>query len=436
MKIVTIGGGSSYTPEIIEGFINRHKTLPVSEIWLVDIEEGKHKLEIVGKLAQRMVAKAGINCKIHLTLDRREALKGATYVTTQFRVGLLAARIKDESIPLSHGIMGQETNGFGGFAKALRTIPVILDIAKDMEELCPDAWLINFTNPSSMVTEAVHRFSKIKTIGLCNVPIGMIKVAQKALGGDSNFLLHCLGMNHYVFGKHLYYKGKDVMPEMLPKITQLLNEEMQVQNIKNIAWDPDFVKHLGMMPAPYHRYYYMHDQMLHEELEKFNASGETRGSKVQGIEDKLFELYQDENLSVKPKELEQRGGAYYSDAACDLIQALHTNNHQIMVVNTRNNGTIAALPEDAIIEASCMITNAGPIVLSCSALPAAATAELLMLKTFERLTIEAAMTGNYDVAIQALTLNPLTKKGEITKVVLNELIEAHAAYLPKWRARK
>ena len=162
IKIVTIGGGSSYTPELIEGFIKRHDELPVKELWLVDIEEGKEKLEIVSNLARRMVKKANIDMKIYSTLDRREALKDADFVTTQFRVGQLDARIKDERIPLSHGLIGQETNGAGGLFKALRTIPVVLDIIKDIQELCSDAWLINFTNPAGIVSEAVFRYTNFK----------------------------------------------------------------------------------------------------------------------------------------------------------------------------------------------------------------------------------------------------------------------------------
>lgn len=174
VKIVTIGGGSSYTPELVEGFIKRYDSLPVRELWLVDIPEGKEKLEIVGGLAKRMIKEAGLPIDVHLTLDRREALKNADFVTTQLRVGLLEARAKDERIPLKYGVIGQERNGPGGLFKGLRTIPVILDIVKDMEELCPNAWLINFTNPAGMVTEAVLRHSNWKKIvGLCNVPVGM-----------------------------------------------------------------------------------------------------------------------------------------------------------------------------------------------------------------------------------------------------------------------
>lgn len=185
IKIVTIGGGSSYTPELVEGFIKRYNELPVSELWLVDIEAGKEKLKIVGNLAKRMIEKAGLPIDVHLTLDRKKALKDADFVTTQFRVGLLEARAKDERIPLKYGVLGQETNGPGGLFKGLRTIPVILDICKDIEELCPNAWLINFTNPAGMVTEAVLRYSNIKkVVGLCNVPIGMEMGIAKLLDVD------------------------------------------------------------------------------------------------------------------------------------------------------------------------------------------------------------------------------------------------------------
>ena len=199
LKIVTIGGGSSYTPELMEGFIKRYKELPVTEIWLVDIEDGKEKLEIVGAMAKRMWKASGYPCEIHLTLDRREALKDADFVTTQFRVGLLDARIKDERIPLSHGILGQETNGAGGMFKAFRTVPVILDIIKDMKELCPNAWLINFTNSSGMITEAAIKYGGWKkTVGLCNVPIKCMMMVSEALDipiDDLTFKF--AGLNHF-----------------------------------------------------------------------------------------------------------------------------------------------------------------------------------------------------------------------------------------------
>ena len=173
LKVAVMGGGSSYTPELIEGFIKQHREFPVRDIYLVDIEEGRSKLETIGELAKRMIAKAGVPIRVHTTLNRREAIEGADFVTTQMRIGMLDARSRDEKIPLKYGLIGQETTGAGGFAKALRTIPVILDIAKEMEELAPDAFMINFTNPAGVVTEAVLKYANIRTMGLCNLPIGI-----------------------------------------------------------------------------------------------------------------------------------------------------------------------------------------------------------------------------------------------------------------------
>src|SRR5690554_3876533 len=221
LKVATIGGGSSYTPELIEGFIKRYDEFPLTELWLVDIEAGKEKLEIVGNLAKRMIKKAGLDIRVELTLDREEALKEADFVTTQFRVGLLESRKKDERIPLKYDVIGQETNGPGGLFKGLRTIPVILDITRDMERLCPDAWLINFTNPAGMVTEAVLRYSNIeKVVGLCNVPIGIEMGVSKLLDVDhSRIRIDFAGLNHMVYGLNVFLDGKNVTKHVVEKLT-------------------------------------------------------------------------------------------------------------------------------------------------------------------------------------------------------------------------
>ena len=216
LKIVTIGGGSSYTPELMEGFIKRYNELPIKEIWLVDIEQGKEKVNIDAKMSQRMWDAAGYDVKVHVSFDRREALKDADFVTTQFRVGLLEARIKDERIPLSYGMLGQETNGAGGIFKAFRTVPVILDIVEDMKELCPNAWLINFTNPSGMVTEAVIKYGKWdRCIGLCNVPTIAMMKEPIALNVDPNELIYqFVGLNHFHWHKVYDKDGNDLYPEI------------------------------------------------------------------------------------------------------------------------------------------------------------------------------------------------------------------------------
>lgn len=428
LKIATIGGGSSYTPEIIEGFIKRAHELPIGEIALVDIEDGKEKLEIVGKLARRMVAAAGLDWKITLTLDRRAALKDADFVTTQLRVGLLDARIKDERIPLSLGMMGQETNGVGGMAKALRTIPVILDICKDIEELCPDAWLINFTNPSGMVAEAVLNNTKVKCIGLCNVPVGMMKAVEEVLGSD-DFIFHAMGLNHYVWGKHIYFKGHDVIKDILPKL--LHSEKFNPKNIDAIPWIPEQIEEIGMMPCPYHKYYYMKEDMLKKQLKDYEGH-KTRAEFVKGVEDKLFELYKDDNLNKKPKELENRGGAYYSEAACELISSIYNNKKTLMVVNVLNNGIIKSISDDSVIEITAYITSSGAIPLSSSQLPLSAQGEVALIKTFEKLVIDAAINCDYNKALQALTINPLVNSGTLAKQALDMVIEQNKKYLKGW----
>lgn len=431
IKIVTIGGGSSYTPELVEGFIKRHKELPVKELWLVDIEEGKHKLEIVGNLAKRMVKKAGVDMEVNLTLDRREALKDADFVTTQLRVGLLDARIKDERIPLSHGVIGQETNGAGGLFKALRTVPVVLDIIKDIEELCPNTWLVNFTNPTGVISEAVFKYTNFRRyIGLCNVPIGVKNGMADILEVEKDRVeMDFAGLNHMVYALNVRLDGKDITKEAIEKF---VTSSLTMQNIKDIPLNADFVRALGVIPCPYHKYYYKHKEMLEEELEGFK-DGKTRGETVKALEDDLFELYKDENLAVKPPQLEKRGGAYYSDAACNLINSIYNDKKDIQVVNTLNNGAIRDFREDSAAEMSCVITKEGPKPLSVGYLPVAVSGLVTEIKAFEILAAKAAVEGDYNAALQALCINPLIPSDDLAKTILDEMMEAHKEYLPQFK---
>ena len=227
IKVVTIGGGSSYTPELMEGFIKRYHEMPISEFWLVDVAEGAEKLGIIFNLCQRMIKKAGVPIQLYQTLDRRDALPGADFVTTQFRVGQLEARAKDEKIPLSHGVLGQETNGAGGLFKALRTIPVVFSIIKDIEELCPNAWLINFTNPAGLITEAVHRHTDFRRfIGVCNVPVGMKMFARELLRCDekAEVKMDLFWLNHMVFMQDFLIDDESNMEQLLAEVTRESNQ--------------------------------------------------------------------------------------------------------------------------------------------------------------------------------------------------------------------
>ncbi|WP_349944840.1 6-phospho-beta-glucosidase [Lacrimispora sp. BS-2] len=434
IKIVTIGGGSSYTPELVEGFIKRYEKLPVRELWLVDIEEGREKLETVGALAQRMVKKAGLPMKVILSYDRREALKYADYVTTQMRVGLLEARIKDERIPLSHGMIGQETNGAAGMFKAFRTIPVILDIVKDMEELCPEAWMINFTNPAGMITEAVLRYTDFKkVIGLCNVPVNMVNGFARLLDVEpERVTMELSGLNHHIFATDVFVDGQSRLEEILEIYQNISAEDaISMKNFSTLPFSPEFIRGLHCIPCPYHNYYFFTREQLEEELKEYKE-GRVRGEVVKKVEEELFELYRDENLNVKPKQLEMRGGARYSDAACNLICSLHNNTGDIQYVDVRNNGTITNLPADSAVEAACIITSGGPKPIAVGELKPQINGTIQTIKTFERLVCEAAVTGNRDLAVTALNMNPLCASDHDANVVIEELLEAHKKYLPQF----
>lgn len=438
VKIVTIGGGSSYTPELVEGFINRYDTLPIKELCLVDIPEGKEKLETVGALAQRMVKKAGLPMKVTLSYDRKEALKGADFVTTQMRIGRLPARILDERIPISHGMIGQETNGAGGMFKAFRTIPVILDIVKDIQEICPDAWLINFTNPAGMVTEAIYRYTDFKrAIGLCNVPVNMVSGFAKMLNAkEEDVTMEIQGVNHFIFATDVFVNGISRFDELLDRYANLKEEDtIQMKNFVSLPYSPSFIKGLKAIPCPYHNYYFYTKEQLEEEQEQFKT-GTVRGEVVSKTEDELFELYGHEELAVKPKQLEMRGGAKYSDAACNLIQSIYNNTGDIQYVDVRNNGAIADLPMDSAVEVACRITADGPKPVATGALKLPISGYVHMMKSFERLVCEAAVTGDRDLAVTALNINPLCPSDALANIVVDELIEAHKEYLPQFTKNK
>lgn len=434
LKVVTIGGGSSYTPELIEGFIKRYHEFPLSELWLVDIPEGKKKLEIVGNLAIRMFKKAELDVKVYMTLNRQEALKDADFVTTQIRVGLLDAREKDELIPIKYGVIGQETNGPGGMFNALRTIPVIFDILKDCEKLCPNAWVISFSNPSGIITEAVFRHTNFKRfIGLCNGPVNMVKDIEKFLhiSNDDDLLVKIGGINHMIYALDINLNGKNVNNTLIENIVNSANDE-SLKNITNISWSKEFIKGLGYYGIGYNRYYMQKHDML-EACISDAKKHQCRAQVVKELEKELFIKYSDETLDIKPKELENRGGAYYSDAACSLISSIYNNKKDIQVVDTLNNGAISNLSNDVAVEVSCIITKNGPIPLTVGKLPPEICGLIQQLKQFEILTTDVALSGDYNKALLALTINPLVQSEKVAKKILDEMLEAHKEFLPQFK---
>lgn len=433
MKLVIIGGGSSYSPELISGLIARKETLAIDEIVLVDVPQGETKLKIIEAFTKRMLKAAGITWHVSSTLDRYAALKDADYVLTQFRVGQMDARILDEAIPLTHQMIGQETNGAGGIFKALRTIQVFKGIVSDMKAQCPDAWLINFTNPAGMITEAIIKYLGWKrTVGLCNIPIGQERAASEVLKADNLTLRH-QGMNHFHFHQVWDSAGKERTQEVIQGLYDENDKDYTVKNISNLDFNLPMLQALGLLPCDYHRYYFLENEMLADMLAQFER-GEIRAQQVKEVEKSLFKVYEDVSQVTKPKALEERGGAFYSEIACELVNAIENNTQQLLVVSTVNNGAVKELADDVVVETTCVITSQGPIPLTAPDLPVFARGYIQTIKAMEELTIQAAIEGSYDLAYQAFLLNPLIENGLVTEELLQEMLIAHEADLPQFEA--
>lgn len=434
LKVVVIGGGSSYTPELVEGLLKRHHELPITDLWLVDIEAGLEKAQIIADLTKRMINKVNCEINVHLTTDRQLALKDADFVCSQFRAGRLEARLRDERIALKYRMIGQETNGLGGFSNACRTIPIALEIAKEMEALCPNAWLLNFTNPSGMVTEALLKHSSIKTVGLCNVPVNMELGAAKMLGAKrEDITMQIAGLNHLVWARKVLHEGQDKLGEV---INQLLggNDQMMPKNIPPFEWDGELIRSLNIIPCAYLRYYYQSRDILDKEFEasKNNAN---RADLVAQVEKQLLEIYKDPMLDTKPQLLEERGGAYYSEAACELMSSIYNNKRSIMHVNTRNNGAIQGLPDDCAVEVSSVITSSEIIPLNVEPFDSDTLRLIQQMKEFESPTVKAAITGDIATAKRALILNPIVDTGSHIDEALLETIRENLEFMPAFAHR-
>ena len=432
LKIAVIGGGSSYTPELVDGLIQRIEELPVTELALVDVEPGREKVEIIAALTRRMLARNGleqVKVSVHFELD--DAIRNAHFVLTQFRVGQLPARAADERLGLKYDLIGQETTGVGGFAKALRTIPVMLDIARRVEKLAPDAWIINFTNPAGIVTEAVSRYTKAKIIGLCNVPISMHHMIATMLKSPyEDVQLQFAGLNHMVWVHQVLQNGHDVTARVIDMLCD--GAALTMNNIKEEPWQPDFLRAVGAIPCPYHRYFYQTKEMLAEEVTAAAERG-TRAEQVMKVEKELFELYADPQLDSKPEQLSFRGGSYYSEVALELIRAIHNNLGTQLVVNTANRGAIRGLPDDAVIEINCIVDAQGAHPLTFGTLPDAMHALTQQVKAYERLTIEAAVHGDRRSGLLALVTNPLVANANVAQPLLDDVLAVNAPYLPQFK---
>jgi 6-phospho-beta-glucosidase len=428
MKVTVIGGGSTYTPELIKGFLDRVSTLPVTELWLMDIEP--NRLATVGGFAQRMVQAHGNPFKVVLSSNQREAISGSDYVITQLRVGMMKARREDEYLGFRHGLIGQETTGVGGMAKALRTVPVILSVAKDIRETTSGALLANFTNPSGLVTQALSMYAPdVMAVGVCNAPfharMTFLKLLEKEMGqkiDPKRTELNTLGLNHLTWHRGFTLDGEDVW-------NQILKAYIEEQKTSD---EPEFdqatVEALRMVPNYYLEYYYYTDHKLKEQ----QGWPPSRAEEVMEIEKDLIRDYADPELVEPPEDLMKRGGAYYSTVATQLLNAHYNNLGETHVVNTRQGTAIPGYPADWVMELPCKIDRQGAHPLPAEALPLSVYGLVAQVKSYEVLTAEAAVSGDRLKAYQAMLAHPLGPKADKIQTVLDDLLQTNRAYLPQF----
>jgi len=428
LKVAVIGGGSSYTPELINGFLERIGSFPVTELWLMDILP--ERLDVVGGFAQRMVAAKGSPFAVHLTTDQRETVRGASYVITQLRVGGMQARREDEYLGRRHGLIGQETTGVGGMAKALRTIPVVLNVAHDMHELAPSALLVNFTNPSGLVTEALARYAPdVPAVGVCNGPITTKMGILEALGrrlstpiDPDRAELDTLGLNHLSWHRGLKVDSEDVWPQIMEGYLARLRAD------PDPAWDPRTIESLGMIPNSYLQYYYHTDRKLAAQA-KWPPS---RAEEVMAIEKSLLAQYAEPDRTDPPEDLMKRGGAYYSTVATQLLNAHYNDLGETHVVNVPNGRAVPDWPADWVLEMPCRVDAGGIHPLPAEPLPLVCFGLLAHVKAYELLTVEAAIHGDRKAAHQALLAHPLGPMADKVQSVLDDMLETHREYLPQF----
>lgn len=425
LKVAVIGGGSSYTPEIINGFLGRTQSIPVTELWLMDISQ--ERLDIVGRFAQRIVEAAGSPFKVHLTTNRREAIDEAQYVITQLRVGGMKARREDEYLGRRHGLIGQETTGVGGMAKALRTIPVILSIARDIQEVSPEALLVNFTNPAGLNTEALSRYApEAQSVGVCNVPITtkirILKNLERDIPHERVHLL-TLGLNHLSWHLGMTIDGEDVWPDVIEKYIG-----GQYVEPYTVLFPVEMVQSMKLIPNSYLQYYYFTEKKLAQQ-ELWPPS---RAEQVMEIETDLLKQYSEPDRSQPPDDLMKRGGAHYSTVATQVLNSHYNDLDETHIVNVPHNGAVAGYPRDWVLEMPCIVNSSGIKPIPVDPLPMACYGLLAQVKSYELLTVEAAVHGDRDAAYQALLAHPLGPSVDKVETVLEDMLEINRGYLPQF----
>ncbi len=421
MKVCVVGGGSSYEPELLDGFFTYEKEMDIDEVHLLDVKEGSRKLEIVSDFAKRMAKKRNSQIKIFSSLDVKNAMSDADFIIFQFRPGFLDGRERDEKIPLKYGLIGQETTGMGGFAAALRGFPIMEKYIEDIRKYAPKAFVINFTNPSGHMSEFVINYLGFENfVGLCNIPINLIQYVADfySVKRDDVFLKY-YGLNHLSFVEKVFVKGKDETQKLFNHAQNALKEEGYPE------WIVDILK---MYPNSYLRYYFMTNTMFSKEMKELRE-GKLRSMVVKKIEKELFNIYSDSTVNEKPKELQQRGGAMYSTAAVEIMRDMISGQQKRHILNVRNNGGINNLPNNYILEMSCDVVGKRVFPISIGEADPMALGLIHIVKQYERLTIEAYKTGSRDKALKAILLHPLGPGLEKAQEFLDEILEANKEWI-------
>lgn len=426
IKLAIIGAGSTYCPELMQGLIRRRDILPLDELRLCDIDESR--LHIVGEFCERVLQKEGISARITRTSDLSLTLDGADFVVAQIRAGRLEARIRDEKIPLAYGLIGQETTGIGGFTNALRTIPQMEAIVKAIERYAPQAWLVNFSNPSGIVTEYLLNHTPVKAVGLCNLPIGAQERIAKLLSLPMDQVrLETASLNHCGAITAVHVGGENVLPRLCKPdvLDHAASIEDWVRNYRPI------IEMLGALPNDYLQYFYFHDRKLSEQ----KAAAQTRGEACVEIESRLLSYYADERNTSVPPMLSERGGHLYSEAAIALIASLTGAAPGYHVVDVQNRGVLDFLPDASVIETSCFVEQDSITRVPLTVQPNEALRSLLIsVKAYESLAVQSAITGDRSLALRALACNPITADLDKSTPCLLEMLAQNRSLLPRFFA--
>jgi 6-phospho-beta-glucosidase len=451
MKLTLIGGGGVRTPLMVDGLVRWQNDVPIEKLVLYD--SNPEKLETIGGLVSHLVNEKGSPFEVEVTSNIRKAVIGADFIYTAIRVGGDEGRVVDERVPLKYGIIGQETTGPGGFAMALRTIPVMLEYAKVIEELAPNAWLINFTNPSGLITEALEKHTKLKVIGICDAPSSMkLEVAKFLKKQADDIRINYFGLNHLGWVDSILAEGKDYLPEIIENYNQFIKGYPHMS-----CFSEDLVRTLNLLPNEYLYYFYYREQVV----DNINKSNNTRGEQIvklnrillDKLKDKVKQGNLQEALNIYEEIMSERSSSYmstetggkhgeepvalesegYDGLAMSILSSISQNKKRTLILNVPNQGVIPELNDDDVVEVSCLLDGNGPVPLSVGKIPTQVKGLVQTVKEYERLTIEAAVNGDYECAVMALAIHPLVNSYSLAKSILEDYLIQHKQYLPQFK---